>query len=54
MPTIDDQPADRVRIPRVGYVAPDFLLSNASHEERHLAAMVEEQPTILVFYRGHW
>ncbi|MEE8060557.1 MAG: hypothetical protein V3T16_01955 [Gemmatimonadales bacterium] len=54
MPSIDDQPADRPGIPRVGDVAPDFRLPSASREERHLAALVEKQPTILVFYRGHW
>jgi len=50
----DNQPAARPDIPRVGDVAPDFRLSNASREERHLDQMVAERPLILVFYRGYW
>ena len=50
----DDQPSGRPNIPRVGDVAPDFQLPNASQQPWHLNERVEIRPAILLFYRGHW
>lgn len=50
----DDQPPGRPNIPRVGAVAPDFQLPNASQQPWHLDEQVATRPAILLFYRGHW
>ena len=50
----DDQPSGRPNIPRVGAVAPDFQLPNASQQQWHLDERVGTRPAILLFYRGHW
>jgi hypothetical protein len=53
-PVDDGQPTERPNIPRVGAVAPDFTLPNASQQSWHLAERVKTRPVILLFYRGHW
>ena len=54
MTTADLQPPDRSRIPKVGETAPDFELLNCAGESRHLEALVNQRPLILLFYRGYW
>jgi len=53
-PMEDGQPAGRPNVPRVGAVAPDFELPNASQQSWHLAERVKTRPVILLFYRGYW
>ncbi len=54
-PTMDDdQPSGRPNIPRVGAVALDFQLPNASQQPWHLNERVGIRPAILLFYRGYW
>ncbi len=50
----DDQPSGRPNIPRVGAVALDFQLPNASQQPWHLNERVGIRPAILLFYRGYW
>ena len=52
--TGDGQPPGRTNIPRVGAVAPDFQLPNASQQPWHLDEQAATRPAILLFYRGHW
>ncbi len=40
--------------PRVGEIAPDFTLVDATATPRRLADLCAERPLVLVFYRGHW
>lgn len=53
-PVEDGQPTERPNVPRVGIVAPDFQLPNASQQPWHLDEKVRTRPVILLFYRGHW
>ena len=46
--------ADQVRPLLVGSPVPQAELLDAEGEAFDLAAALKEQPTILVFYRGHW
>lgn len=46
--------ADQVRPLLVGSPVPQAELFDAAGAAFDLAAVFEEQPTILVFYRGHW
>lgn len=50
----ESQPAGRPNIPRVGALAPDFTLPNASHQPWHLDERVGTRPVMLLFYRGFW
>lgn len=38
----------------VGEVVPDMTLRDASGDTHELRALVSEQPTVLIFYRGGW
>ena len=40
--------------PRLGEIAPDFTLADATGAPRRLADLCAEGPLVLVFYRGHW
>ncbi len=51
---VNEQPEGRPDIPRVGAVAPDFVLPNTSREMRRLDDLVANRPVIVVFYRGYW
>jgi peroxiredoxin len=39
---------------RVGELAPDFTLPDASGAPVSLASFREQKPVVLVFYRGYW
>ena len=38
----------------IGSEAPGPVLKNASGEDVDLSQLLEQRPTILVFYRAHW
>jgi hypothetical protein len=42
------------RVARIGQVAPDFTLPNATGHEIRLADLRARGPVVLSFYRGRW
>jgi len=49
-----DQIDFATRGPRIGELAPDFVLTDQVGEEVQLAAILRAGPVVLIFYRGEW
>lgn len=49
-----DETAAAAERPAVGDIAPDFEMSDTEGRRVRLSDVVDEAPTVLVFYRGHW
>lgn len=46
--------AQELRPLMIGDAIPDLTLKNANGENLHLRSAAEEQPLVLIFYRGSW